>query len=60
MPYGIAALALLDLLPVVVVLSAVGANVYWVSLALKLRNLLGAAELGSERPAGRGRLAPQS
>ncbi len=60
MPYGIAALALVNLLPVVVVLSAVGSNVYWISLALKLRHLLGAEELGSERPAGPGRLAPQS
>lgn len=58
MPYGIAVLALLYLLPAVVVLSAVGANVYWISLLLKLRHLLGAGELGSERPTGR--LAPQS
>jgi phosphatidylglycerophosphate synthase len=58
MPYGIAVLAFLWLLPLVVVLSAVGANVYWISLALKLRHLLGAGELGSERPTGR--LAPQS
>jgi phosphatidylglycerophosphate synthase len=60
MPYGIAALALLYLLPVVVVLSAIGANVYWISLALKLRHLLGAGELESERPTPPGRLAPQS
>jgi hypothetical protein len=48
----------LYLLPAVVVLSAIGANVYWISLLLKLRHLLGAGELGSERPTGR--LAPQS
>jgi phosphatidylglycerophosphate synthase len=41
MPYGIMALALVNLLPLVVVLSAVGANVYWISLVLKLRHLLG-------------------
>jgi phosphatidylglycerophosphate synthase len=40
MPYGIMALALVHLLPVVVVLSAIGANLYWVSLVLKLRHLL--------------------
>jgi phosphatidylglycerophosphate synthase len=42
MPYGIMALALVNLLPLVVVLSAIGANIYWVSLVLKLRHLLGA------------------
>lgn len=41
MPYGILALALLDVLPLVVVLCAIGANVYWISLVLKLRQLLG-------------------
>lgn len=40
MPYGIMVLALLNLLPAVVVLAAIGANVYWVSLVLKLRDLL--------------------
>lgn len=40
MPYGIMVLALLNALPVVMVLAAVGANIYWVSLALKLRDLL--------------------
>jgi phosphatidylglycerophosphate synthase len=40
MPYGIMAFALLRLLPLVVVLAAVGANVYWLSLAIKLRGLL--------------------
>jgi phosphatidylglycerophosphate synthase len=41
MPYGIMALALLGALPLVVVLAAIGANVYWISLVLKLRHLLG-------------------
>ena len=42
MPYGIFALSLAGLLPVVVVLAAIGANTYWISLVLKLRHLLGA------------------
>jgi hypothetical protein len=37
-------LAMLNVLPVVVVLAAIGANVYWVSLLLKLRDLLKAEE----------------
>lgn len=41
MPYGIMVLALVNLLPLVVFLAAVGANVYWISLVLKLRDLLG-------------------
>ena len=40
MPYGIMVLGMVNLLPVVVVLGAIGANVYWVSLVLKLRDLL--------------------
>jgi hypothetical protein len=31
------------MLPLVVVLSAIGSNVYWISLVLKLRHLLGEA-----------------
>ena len=41
MPYGILALALVDALPVVMILAAIGANIYWISLAVKLRYLLG-------------------
>lgn len=41
MPYGIMAFALLNALPAIVVLAAVGANLYWVSLAVRLRELLG-------------------
>ena len=41
MPYGIFAFALVNLLPVVVVLAAIGGNVYWISLVVKLRALLG-------------------
>jgi phosphatidylglycerophosphate synthase len=40
MPYGIMALSLLGALPLVVVLAAIGANIYWISLVLKLRHLL--------------------
>jgi phosphatidylglycerophosphate synthase len=41
MPYGIMAFALVNLLPGIVALAALGANIYWVSLAIKLRHLLG-------------------
>ena len=40
MPYGIFAFALADLLPAIVVLAAIGSNVYWISLVVKLRALL--------------------
>ncbi len=39
MPYGILALAIFDLIPVVIVLGAIGAHVYWISLAIKLNVL---------------------
>jgi len=41
MPYGIMAFAILDALPLIVVLAALGANIYWISIAIKLRHLLG-------------------
>jgi len=41
MPYGILALAVLDLLPVVLVLAAIGAQIYWLSLAFEFRRLVG-------------------
>jgi phosphatidylglycerophosphate synthase len=44
MPYGIMAFALCNALPGIVVLAAIGANIYWVSLVLKLRHLLAADE----------------
>ena len=44
MPYGIMALALIYALPEVVVLAAIGANLYWISLAMKTRDLLGRYE----------------
>jgi phosphatidylglycerophosphate synthase len=44
MPYGIMALALVGALPLVVLLAAIGANVYWISVVLKLRHLLGGEE----------------
>lgn len=44
MPYGIMAFALVNLLPGIVILAAIGCNVYWISLVLKLRHLLGDEE----------------
>jgi len=41
MPYGILAFALAYALPAIVFLAALGANIYWLSLAVKLRSLLG-------------------
>jgi phosphatidylglycerophosphate synthase/uncharacterized membrane protein YbhN (UPF0104 family) len=41
MPYGIMVFALFDLLPGIVILAALGANIYWVCIVLKLRHLLG-------------------
>jgi phosphatidylglycerophosphate synthase/uncharacterized membrane protein YbhN (UPF0104 family) len=43
MPYGIFVLALVDLLPVVLILGAIGAQIYWISLAVELRRLLPSA-----------------
>jgi phosphatidylglycerophosphate synthase len=40
MPYGIMVFALLGLLPGIVMLAALGANIYWVTLAVKLRHLM--------------------
>ena len=40
MPYGIMVLALLNALPLVVIIAAIGSNVYWISLVAKLRDLL--------------------
>ncbi len=44
MPYGIMAFSLLYLLPGIVILAAIGANIYWISLMLKLRHLMGTEE----------------
>jgi len=44
MPYGIMLMGLLNLLPAIIVLAAIGANVYWVIVVLKLRDLLRADE----------------
>jgi phosphatidylglycerophosphate synthase len=44
MPYGIMAFSLIFALPGIVVLAAIGANIYWVSLLLKLRHLMGSEE----------------
>ena len=40
MPYGIMAFAIVNLLPVIVVLAALGSNIYWICVVLKLRHLL--------------------
>jgi phosphatidylglycerophosphate synthase len=44
MPYGILIFAILDQLPAIVALAALGANIYWVCIILKLRHLLAADE----------------
>ncbi len=44
MPYGIFAFALVGLLPGIVILAAIGSNIYWISIIVKLRHLLGAEE----------------
>jgi phosphatidylglycerophosphate synthase len=44
MPYGILAFSLLYALPGIVVLAAIGANVYWMSLVMKMPHLLGRSE----------------
>jgi hypothetical protein len=41
MPYGILALAIVDMLPAVVMLATIGAHVYWFTLARETRTLLG-------------------
>jgi phosphatidylglycerophosphate synthase len=40
MPYGIVMFAVLGLLPVVVVLATIGANLYWISLAREFRRMV--------------------
>jgi phosphatidylglycerophosphate synthase len=44
MPYGIMGFALVNALPGIVVLAAIGANVYWISVAAKMRYLLSRSE----------------
>ena len=44
MPYGIFAFAVAGLLPGIVILAAFGSNVYWISLVVKLRALMGDEE----------------
>lgn len=43
MPYGIVGFAVLGLLPIVVVLSTIGAQIYWISLAREFRRLVNSA-----------------
>jgi phosphatidylglycerophosphate synthase len=63
MPYGVAALAILDAVPLVVVLACVGTNVYWISLAVMWRALMPTgpdpeAGVPSRRRSLRWRVAP--
>ena len=51
MPYGIFVFALLGLLPAIVVLAMIGANVYWISLVFKLKGLLAGSVQQSITPA---------
>ena len=44
MPYAIMLLALVYAVPGALVLAAIGANIYWVSLVWKLKTLMGADE----------------
>ena len=41
MPYGIFAFALANCLPGIIVLAAIGSHVYWISLVVKLKALMG-------------------
>ncbi len=50
MPYGILAFALVYALPAIVVLAAIGANVYWISLVVKLKDLSEEDDGGPRRP----------
>jgi uncharacterized protein (TIRG00374 family) len=53
MPYGILAFALVGQLPVVLLLGAIGAHVYWISLAVELRRLLPGSSDLTPGPAAR-------
>ena len=53
MPYGILAFALVLALPGIVALAAVGANVYWGSLVLKLQHLLNEQQFRRVSPLSR-------
>ena len=54
MPYGIMVFALLNILPAIVVLAAISANVYWITLVVKLRALMGASEVAVAEAAAEG------
>lgn len=44
MPYGIFAFSVIYALPAIVVLAAIGANVYWISVVVRLKTLMGGDE----------------
>lgn len=62
MPYGIMAFGLLGILPGILVLAAIGANVYWISLVIRLRQMLAQVRERSavEHSAGSQGLSPLS
>ena len=47
MPYGIMLFSLFHALPGIVLLAAVGANVYWICLVTNMRSLLGSSEVAA-------------
>jgi phosphatidylglycerophosphate synthase len=47
MPYGIMAFALVGALPAIVVVAALGANIYWIAIIIKLRHLMGVGEVAN-------------
>jgi hypothetical protein len=47
MPYGIMVLAIMNVLPAALVLAAISANIYWISLVVKMRDLLKPVEIVS-------------
>jgi phosphatidylglycerophosphate synthase len=55
MPYGILLLTLMNALPLVLVLAAVGANAYWIAMLLRWRNLRRASALTSATLSGASR-----
>jgi phosphatidylglycerophosphate synthase len=52
MPYGVLALALVNALPLVLVLCLIATNLYWMGLALRLRALAGSEEDEAEALSG--------
>jgi phosphatidylglycerophosphate synthase len=51
MPYGIVVLAVLNLLPVLLALAVIGAQIYWISLAVEFRRLVDRSHAIIPKPA---------